>query len=79
MRADRQYLEDKADIGTYFAVTHGMSDVADARDVMSLFDGSLGSIQAAVDAVEDHFADAVSGASGDFLMPLVGVVDDPFM
>lgn len=76
--ADRQYLEDKADIGAYFAVHKGMSDTDDAANAMALFDGSQGSIQDAIDAIDAHFVDALSVGSGDFLMPLVGVLDDPF-
>jgi len=75
---DRQYLSDKADLGAYFAVHKGMSDVDDAIDVMSLFDGSEGSIQDALAAIEGHFADATSATNGDFLLPLVGVLEDPF-
>lgn len=76
--ADRQYLSDKTDIGAYFAVHKGMSDVEDAAQAMALFDGSQGSIQDAIAAINDHHADALSTDSGDFLMPLVGVLDDPF-
>ncbi|KHA53903.1 matrixin family metalloprotease [Sulfitobacter geojensis] len=75
---DRQYLENKADIGAYFAVHKGMSDVDDASNAMALFDGSQGSIQDAISAINGHYADALSTGSGDFLMPLVGVLDDPF-
>lgn len=77
--ADRAYLAEKTDIGTYFAVTRGMSDVADASAVMQLFvRGQEGAIQDAVSAIDQAYADAVSADSGDFLIQLVGVVDDPF-
>lgn len=75
---DRQYLSDKADIGAYFAVHKGMSDVDDAAQAMALFDGSQGSIQMAINAIENHHADALSSNGGDFLLPLMGVLDDPF-
>ncbi len=75
---DRQYLSDKTDIGAYFAVHKGMSDVEDAVVSMALFDGSQRSIQKAVGAINEHYADALNAESGDFLMPLVGVLDDPF-
>ena len=78
VQADRQYLADKSDIGTYFAVTKGMSDTDDARQAMALFDGSQSSIEAAVSATDGHYAAALDANSGDFLMPLVGVLDDPF-
>ena len=76
--ADRQYLGDKTDLGARFAVTWGMSDVADATAAMALFDGSASSIAAAVAAIDGHYADAIAPGTGDFLMPLVGVWDDPF-
>ena len=76
--ADRKYLEDKTDIGAYFAVIRGMSDVEDARDAMGVFDGTEASITAAVAAIDGHYAEALDPVTGDFLMPLVGVLDDPF-
>ncbi|MEW9919844.1 DUF4214 domain-containing protein [Marimonas sp. MJW-29] len=76
--ADRQYLGDKTDIGARFAVTFGMSDVADAVATMALFDGSADSIAAAVAAIDSHYADALAPGAGDFLMPLVGLFNDPF-
>ena len=76
--ADQKYLEDKTDIGTYYAVTNGLSNVANASSAMGLFDGSGASIVNAVSAI-DGFATAASDpSSGEFLMPLVGVSDDPF-
>ncbi|MFC6640202.1 DUF4214 domain-containing protein [Sulfitobacter sediminilitoris] len=73
---DKQYLTDKTDIGAYFAITKGMSDLNDAAQVMVLFDGSQSSIDEALAAIESHYEDALSPVGGDFLMPLVGVVDD---
>ena len=78
-QADRAYLETKIDIGAYFAVHKGMSDVADAAQVMALFDGSESSISNALNAIEMHYDAALSADSGDFLMPLVGVLDDPLV
>ncbi len=75
---DQQYLEDKIDLGIYFAVTRGMSGVDDAASAMDLFDGSPASITAAKDAIDGFYADALDSESGEFLLPLVGVVDDPF-
>lgn len=76
--ADRQYLSDKTDIGAYFAVHKGMSDIGDAMDVMAIFDGSADSIHDAIKAIDGHYAEALSGTNGDFLLPLVGVLEDPF-
>lgn len=75
---DRQYLADKTDIGAYFAVHKGMSEVADAVAAMRLFDGTEESIVSAVNAIDGFYADALDPDSGDFLMPLIGVLDDPF-
>jgi hypothetical protein len=76
--ADRKYLEDKTDIGAYYAVIRGMSDVEDAITAMNLFDGSDTSITDAVAAIDGFYADALDPDTGDFLMPLIGVLDDPF-
>ncbi len=76
---DKQYLADKTDIGTYFAVAKGMSDVDDAALVMMSFDGSPDSVTQAFAAVDRHYTDALDPDSGDFLMPLVGVLEDGFM
>lgn len=78
--ADREYLDNKTDIGTYFAITRGMSDVQNAATVMDAFDGSEDSITTAVTAADDFF-DVAQGAAddgGEFLIPLIGVLDSPF-
>ncbi|NRB04696.1 MAG: DUF4214 domain-containing protein [Rhodobacteraceae bacterium] len=77
--ADVQYLNNKIDIGIYFSAILGMSDVTNARDVMDLYDGSPISISNAKSAADADFADAqATDGSGEFLIQLVGVVDDPF-
>lgn len=76
--ADRAYLANKTDIGTHFAVTRGMSDVDNASNVMSIFNGSEGSINAAVAAADQLFNEAQGGADTEFLMPLIGIIPDPF-
>ena len=76
--ADRQYLSTKTDIGAYYSVIRGMSDVSNATAVMNTFDGSAGSITAAVAAIDGYFQTAQQGETGQFLMPLLGVLDDPF-
>ncbi|NRB04596.1 MAG: DUF4214 domain-containing protein [Rhodobacteraceae bacterium] len=75
---DQQYLANKADIGAYFAVIRGMSDVSEATSTMAIFDGSSQSIVDAVTAIDQHYNEALDPDTGDFLMPLVGVIDDPF-
>ena len=75
--ADQQYLDLKTDLGALYAVHHGMSDVEDASQIMALFDGSMESFAAASDAIEALYSEAMDPESGDFLMPLIGVLDDP--
>ena len=76
-QADEDYLEAKVDIGAYFAIHKGLSDVGDAAAAMALFDGSASSLNRAVVAIDDYHQDALS-ADGGFLLPLIGVLDDPF-
>jgi|GEM_PF-163521 len=75
---DQSYIATKTDIGTYFAAIKGLSDVDDARVVMSLYDGTIGGMLDAVTEVNDIYADALDPQNGEFLLQLVGVVDDPF-
>ncbi|NNE52472.1 MAG: DUF4214 domain-containing protein [Sulfitobacter sp.] len=78
--ADVAYLANKTDIGLYFAVTKGMSNVTNATTAMQLFDdGDQSDIDAAVAAIDGFYADALDPTNGEFLLQLVGVVDDPFM
>lgn len=76
--ADQRYLEQKTDLGALFAVHRGMSDIDDAALVMALFDGSETSVASAVNAIETLYAAAMDPVNGDFLMPVVGILDDPF-
>ena len=76
--ADRVYLENKTDIGTYFAVTRGMSDIDNAIAVMQTFDGSADSIEAAIAATDAFYASAFDAEDGEFLLQIVGVLDNPF-
>jgi hypothetical protein len=76
--ADRTYLENKIDIGAYLAVHKGMSDVDDAIAAMAIFDGSQASINGAVAAIDGFYADALDPNNGEFLMQVVGVLDNPF-
>lgn len=45
---------------------------------MNLFDGSDASITDAVAAIDGFYADAIAPDTGEFLMPLIGVLDDLF-
>lgn len=76
--ADQAYLEAKTDIGAYYAVTKGLSDVDDAIAVMALFDGSPQALTAAQNATDEYYAQALDAEAGAFILQLVGVIDDPF-
>lgn len=77
-QADRKYLTDKTDIGGYFAVHKGMSNLSNATAAMSLFDGTQSGLDASVSAIDGFYVDALDAANGEFLMPLIGVLDAPF-
>lgn len=77
---DVAYLAAKADLGIYFSVIKGMSDTSDAAQVMEVFGDQVTSDTAgAIAAADGHFEDATEQGMGDFLVTLVGVVDDPFI
>ncbi len=75
---DRSYLDTKVDLGAYFAVHKGMSDVDSAAAALALFDGTEASIDASVASIDSYYAEALDPSTGEFLMPLVGLLDDPF-
>ena len=78
-QGDRSYLDQKTDIGTYYAVIRGLSDVTDASEAMQLFvRGDESTVQTAVARVDQEYNEAIAADSGVFLMPLVGVADNPF-
>ncbi|WP_292294638.1 hypothetical protein [Marivita sp.] len=54
-----------------------MSDVENASAVMELFDGTEASIDRAVAAIDDDYQQALDPDSGEFLMQVVGVLDNP--
>ena len=76
--ADVAYLANKTDLGTYFSAIKGMSDVDNARAVMSVYDGSPESIEDARDLIDDFYNAANVAQDGEFLLSVVGVIDDPF-
>ncbi len=75
---DREFLSNKTDLGAYFAVHRGMSNVENASVVMKLFDGTEAGLRAAIEATDSYFASALDPFEGELLMPLVGVLDNPF-
>jgi hypothetical protein len=76
--ADRDYLETKVDIGAYFAVHRGMSDVTNATLAMSLFDGSKASVASAVFRINAFHSNALEPNSSEFIMQVTGILDTPF-
>ena len=76
---DKDFLSTKIDLGAYFAVTLGMSNLQNASVVMDLYDGSSASTNAAINEIDSMFENASSNLDGEFLMPLVGVIDSPFV
>lgn len=75
---DRAYLDSKVDIGAYYAVHRGMSDPENAAAAMALFAGTQASIDDAVAAIDGFYQDALDPINGEFLMQVVGVLDNPF-
>ncbi len=76
--ADQNYLASKTSIGTDFAVVYGMSDVALAREVMQIYDGSQTSLAATTDASLAYYEASLDPTEGAFLMPLLGVASGGF-
>jgi len=78
--ADRSYLDDKIDLGVYFAAVLGLSDVSDASDVMALYNGTADSVSDAIAAADADYVEATAtDGSGEFVLELIGVVPDPFL
>ncbi|MCK0151012.1 DUF4214 domain-containing protein [Marivita sp. S6314] len=71
---DQEYLALKTNVGAEFAVERGMSNVENARTVMSIYDGSAFSVQNAVSQSEIYFQNEQSELNGAFLIQLVGVI-----
>ena len=76
--ADEVFLQTKVDIGAYFAVHKGMSDVKNASAAMVLFDGTQNGVNQAVNAIDNFYQQALDPNTGEFLMQIVGVLDNQF-
>lgn len=75
---DADYLAAKAMLGLDFAVIKGLSDGNDGRQVMETFgDQATSNLDGARSAIDVHYQDALS-VDGDFVLKLVGVIDDPY-
>ena len=78
---DVRTIEQKGDIGLYYAAIHGLTDADNARAAMQTYDRQNAdeSLAAARSLIDGFAADAADPEGGrEFTMPLVGVVDDPF-
>lgn len=75
---DQIYLATKVDIGGYFSAIKGLSNVEWAKDVMALFDGTDFGVELAVELADSYHELAVLPDTQEFIMSLVGVLDDPF-
>ncbi len=74
---DVAYIENKTDIGLYFAVVQGQNNLEAANSVMNEFNGSAASLQDAISLADSAYATALD-SSTDLLMPVIGVVDTAF-
>lgn len=72
---DAAYLAGKTMLGTYFAVTTGLSDLSAAQDVMRVYEETDGDLVRAVDAVDRAYADMMSSDESGFLIQTLGVID----
>jgi len=75
---DVAYVDAKTDIGLYFAVIQGQNNTDDATDVMDTFNGTTESIMDAVSLSDTTLAEAID-SSTELLLPVVGVIDSPFI
>jgi hypothetical protein len=75
--ADRLYLSDKIELGAYFAVHRGLTDLGDAAAVMAAYDGTGAGYNAAIGLSDLASRNAVLGHDDTFLMPTVGVLEAP--
>ena len=75
---DRAFLDQKTDLGALFSVHLGMSNTEHAAQVMTIYDGSSESVEDALDAIDAFHSLALDAETSEFLMPLVGVMDNPF-
>lgn len=77
-QSDAIYLTDKTRIGSYYAIIQGMNNVSNATRTMSFFDGTEDGIRSAKETSDTFFAAAQQPDSGETLMSLTGVINNPF-
>lgn len=77
LNADRLYLSDKIDLGAYFAVHRGLTDIDDAKAVMAAYEGTSPGYDAAIGISDLAWRNVELGHDEVFLMPTVGVLETP--
>ncbi len=77
--ADITYLEQKKDLGLYYSAILGLSDGADATNVMDIYgDQATSNLIGAQRAAYNDFLDAIGPNGNELVVQLVGIFDDPF-
>jgi len=78
---DRATLADQVDIGLYYAAIQGLSNVDNADAALDIYDitNRSASLTEAEDLIDSFASDAMeTDGSGELIVQLVGVIDDPF-
>jgi hypothetical protein len=78
---DRETLADQVDIGLYYAAIQGLSDADNAEAALDAYDVSnrSASLLEAENLIDSFATTAMgTGDSGELIVQLVGVIDDPF-
>jgi hypothetical protein len=71
--ADAAYVAGEQAVGTYFAVTNGLTNAAWARTVGSIFNGSTASVATANAQTDVFAATAATTAGSELVVPIVGL------
>jgi hypothetical protein len=76
--ADQKYLEDKVDIGAYYSLILGLSNVDSASIAMSMYSGDNESLSATREYINSIYEDYTHPRTGEFIIEVVGIINDPF-
>lgn len=72
-------MQEKVEVGSYFAVNFGLSNLDAANAVMDTYgDASTRDYFGAAAEALDAFDAAMSDATPEFLMPVIGVLPEDF-
>lgn len=75
---DSNYLDQKVDLGIYFSVTKGLSDLDNAIRIMDIYNGTESSLVDAKVAIDSIYEAALDPDNGEFMLHVGGVLIDPF-